>query len=116
LVSDEVYGDLAFARPHTSAWSLPGMAERAVIVSSLSKSHAVPAFRFGWIVGPPGLMQHLFNLLLCMTYGGPAFIQDGALAALRGELPEVAALRDDYRRRAVLLSSNLAEAPGCRPT
>jgi arginine:pyruvate transaminase len=116
LVSDEVYEDLAFARPHTSAWSLPGLAKRTIVVSSLSKSHAAPAFRFGWIVGPPELMKHLFNLLLCMTYGGPAFIQDGALAALSQELPEVAALHEDYRRRAELMSRLLREAPDCRVT
>jgi arginine:pyruvate transaminase len=116
LVSDEVYEDLAFARPHIGAWSLPGMAERTVVISSLSKSHAVPAFRFGWIVGPPDLAEHLFNLLLCMTYGSPAFIQEGALAALKQELPEVAALRDDYRRRAELMSRILREAPRCRVT
>jgi arginine:pyruvate transaminase len=114
LVSDEVYEDLAFARPHTGAWSLPGMAERTAVVSSLSKSHAVPAYRFGWIVGPPKLIEHLFNLLLCMTYGGPAFIQEGALTAFREELPAVAALRQDYRRRAELMCRILAEAANCR--
>ncbi|MBV9585740.1 MAG: pyridoxal phosphate-dependent aminotransferase [Alphaproteobacteria bacterium] len=114
LVSDEVYEDLAFARPHTGAWSLPGMAERTAIVSSLSKSHALPAFRLGWVVGPPELIRHLANLLLSMTYGSPAFIQDGALAALRHELPEVAALHEDYRRRAAILSELLTKAPGCR--
>ncbi|HYM72104.1 MAG TPA: pyridoxal phosphate-dependent aminotransferase [Stellaceae bacterium] len=114
LLSDEVYEDLAFARPHVSAWSLPGMAERTVVVSSLSKSHAVPGFRCGWIIGPPSLQQHLFNLLLCMTYGSPGFIQDGALAALQHELAEVAALRADYQRRAALMSVLLAEAPHCR--
>ena len=116
LVSDEVYEDLAFARPHTGAWSLPDMAGRTVVISSLSKSHALPAFRLGWVVGPPALIGHLFNLLLCMTYGSPAFIQDGALAALREELPEVAALREDYRRRAATLAGMLADASGCRPT
>jgi arginine:pyruvate transaminase len=54
------------------------------------------------------------NLLLCLTYGSPAFIQYGALAALRDELPEVAALREDYRGRAALMSRLLAEARGCR--
>src|SRR5439155_20990322 len=97
LVSDEVYEDLAFARPHVGAWSLPDMAERTIVVSSLSKSHAMPGFRFGWIVGPPALAGHLFNLLLSMIYGSPGFIQEGALAALKEELPEVAALREDYR-------------------
>jgi arginine:pyruvate transaminase len=114
LMSDEVYEDLAFARPHVGAWALPDMSERTVVISSLSKSHAVPAFRFGWVVGPPALMPHLFNLLLCMTYGSPAFIQHGALPALQNELPEVAALADDYRRRAAAMSGLLAEAPRCR--
>ena len=44
LLSDEVYEDLAFARPHVSPWSLPDMAERTVIVSSLSKSHRCRGF------------------------------------------------------------------------
>jgi arginine:pyruvate transaminase len=114
LVSDEVYEDLAFARPHLSAWSLPGMAERMVCVSSLSKSHAMPGFRLGWIIGPPALSRHLFPLLLSMTYGSPPFIQEGALAALDSELPEVAALREDYRRRAALMAGILAAAPNCR--
>ncbi len=114
LVSDEVYEDLAFARPHVSAWSLPDMAERTIVVSSLSKSHAMAGFRFGWVIGPPTLARHLFDFLLCMYFGGPGFIQDGAMAALGGELPEVAALRETYRRRAILLSGILADAPNCR--
>ena len=114
LLSDEVYEDLAFARPHIGAWSLPGMAERTIVVSSLSKSHAVPGFRLGWIVGPKALTGHLFNLVLCMLYGGPPFLQEGALAALKRDLPEVAALREDYRRRAAVLAGILAAAPNCR--
>ncbi len=90
------------------------MAERTAIISSLSKSHAVPAFRLGWVIGPPRLIQHVSNLLLSVTYGSPAFIQDGALAALSTDLPEVATLHEDYRRRAAALSELLREAPGCR--
>jgi arginine:pyruvate transaminase len=114
LLSDEVYEDLAFARPHVGAWSLAGMAERTAIVSSLSKSHAVPAFRLGWVVAPPDLIRHMSNLFLSVTYGSPAFIQDGALAALSAELPEVAALHDDYKTRATLMCGILADAPKCR--
>lgn len=113
LVSDEVYEDLTFARPHASAW---GVSEQSIVVSSLSKSHAIPGFRIGWIVAPTRLVTHLFNLVLCMLYGGPPFIQDGALAALTADLPEVAALREDYRRRATLLAGMLAAAPKCRLT
>jgi arginine:pyruvate transaminase len=116
LLSDEVYEDLAFVRPHVSPWSLPDMAERTVIVSSLSKSHAMPGFRFGWIVGSPALSRHLFDLLLCMTYGSPAFIQDGVLPALENDLPEVATLREAYRNRAERFSRMLAQTPNCRVT
>jgi len=114
LLSDEVYEDLAYARPHISPRTLPGMAERTVVISSLSKSHAVPGFRTGWIIGPAALTPHLFNLILCMTYGGPPFIHDGALPALTQELPEAATLREDYLRRAKLLGGLLSTAKNCR--
>jgi arginine:pyruvate transaminase len=113
LLSDEVYEDLAFVRRHVGAWSLPEMAERTAVIASLSKAHAVPAFRLGWVIGPPDLIRHISNLLLSVTYGSPAFLQDGALAALSTDLPEVAALHEDYRRRAVTMSRLLAEAPHC---
>jgi arginine:pyruvate transaminase len=116
LLSDEVYEDLAYERPHVSPWSLPGMAERTVVVSSLSKSHAMPGFRLGWIIAPSILKKPLFDLLVCMLYGGPPFIQDGALVALRQELPNVAAMRETYRSRAALLSHILADAPRCHVT
>lgn len=116
LVSDEVYEDLAFARPHVHAWGLEGMADRTVVISSLSKSHAMPGYRMGWVIGPPELARHLFNLLLCMLYGAPPFLQDGALAAFQGNLPEVAAMREDYRRRAGLMAKLLGQAPNCKVT
>jgi arginine:pyruvate transaminase len=116
LLSDEIYDDLAYVRRHVSPWSLPDMAERTVLVSSLSKSHAMAGFRFGWIIGPPALSRHLFDLLLCMYFGGPAFIQDGALMALEDELPEAAMLRETYRRRASSLAAMLAQAPNCHVT
>ena len=49
-----------------------------------------------------------------MIYGGPAFIQIGALAALSQDLPEVAALRAAYQARADHLCGLLADAPNCR--
>lgn len=114
LLSDEVYEDLAYARPHVSPWSLAEAEGRTVVVSSLSKSHAMPGYRFGWIAGPEPLARHLFHLLLCMLYGGPPFVQDGALPALTEDLPEAAAISAAYRRRAALLSGLLAAAPDCR--
>ena len=113
LVSDEVYETLSYATPHISPWSIAGMQDRTVVISSLSKSHAAPGFRFGWIIGPPDLIGHLSNLLLCMLYGAPRFIQRAAFEALTHEPALVAEMRDTYSRRASLLTSTLKTAPGC---
>ncbi|MDB5481884.1 MAG: aruH [Caulobacteraceae bacterium] len=114
LISDEVYEDMAYARAHVSAWSLADMADRTIVVSSLSKSHAIPGFRFGWVAGPAPLVERVTNLVLCMLFGGPPFIQEGVLPALERDLPEVAALRETYRRRSAAFSALLEAAPRCR--
>ncbi|MGB8365143.1 MAG: pyridoxal phosphate-dependent aminotransferase [Rhizomicrobium sp.] len=114
LLSDEVYEDIAFARAHVSPWSLPGMAQRTIVVASLSKSHALPGFRMGWVVGPTCLMEHLSNVIVAMFYATSGFIQLGALEALKSDLPEVDALRRDYQRRAELVGRILGDAPNCK--
>jgi arginine:pyruvate transaminase len=82
VISDEVYGQLTYDRPHQSVATLEGMAERTVVLNSLSKSHAMTGWRVGWVMGPQELIGHLDNLLLCMLYGLPGFIQAAALKAL----------------------------------
>jgi arginine:pyruvate transaminase len=112
LVSDEVYASLTFEKPHVSPASLPGMAERTVVVSSLSKSHAMTGWRVGWAIGPEALARHLHNLLLCMLYGSPGFIQDAAVVAIREASDEIAAMRTAYRRRRDLVAPWLDRLPG----
>jgi aspartate/methionine/tyrosine aminotransferase len=80
LVSDEVYAGLA------PGGKVPGLAatlpDRVVTLGSLSKSHAMPGFRAGWLVGPTELTRHAQALSMCMLFGIPGFIQEAALAAL----------------------------------
>lgn len=112
LLSDEVYAELVFDQPHTSVWSLTDLSSR-VVVGSLSKSHSMPGFRLGWIVGPEALITRLQGLLLAGQYGGPPFIQAGALAAVTSSCPEVAAMRSVYADRATRLRNALLGAAGC---
>ena len=117
LVSDEVYASLVYDRPHVSPVGLPGMAERAVTVSSLSKSHAMTGWRLGWLVGPPEVARHAGRLALCMLFGSPGFIQDAATVALTTDLPEVTLFRQRLRRRRDRVTRRLSLLPGlsCRP-
>ncbi|KAA0016428.1 aminotransferase class I/II-fold pyridoxal phosphate-dependent enzyme [Salinicola corii] len=99
LIVDAVYADLIFDGEHLSPDSLPGMAERTVVISSLSKSHAMTGWRLGWVVGPRPLMAHLVNLALCMLYGCQPFIQDAAIAAFDAPPAALDMMRETYRQR-----------------
>lgn len=118
LISDEVYAALVFEGRHLSPLALPGMAERTVIVSSLSKSHAMTGWRVGWTIGPPALSPHTVNLALCMLYGQPGFIQDaaaiGILGALEGQMAEIASMRATYKARRDRACALFRNLPGCR--
>jgi arginine:pyruvate transaminase len=111
LVADEVYASLAWARRHVSVLALDGAEELAVSLGSVSKSHAMTGFRFGWAVAPVELAGRLERLLEAMLFGSPAFIQDAGAAALADERA-TAAMRDAYERRAELFCAALAGSPG----
>ncbi|MFI0474227.1 pyridoxal phosphate-dependent aminotransferase [Halomonas sp. HMF6819] len=110
LICDEVYAELIFDGEHVCPATLEGMASRCVVVSSLSKSHAMTGWRLGWVVGPEALIQHLSNLALCMLYGCPDFIQDAAHAALTAPPPGLDAMRDAYRARRDAVCQALEES------
>jgi len=112
VVSDEVYGSLVFEADHVSIAGLGGMAQRTVTVDSLSKSHAMAGFRLGWAVAPTELARHMGNLLLCMTYGAPGFVQDAACQALDDYDRVTDAIRTIYRRRRDLVCALLSDVPG----
>ena len=116
VISDEVYGTLTYDQPHRSIVALPGMAERTVVVDSLSKSHAMTGWRLGWTISPGDLPGHLSNLALCMLYGCPPFIQDAAVTALSREFDEIAVMRAAFRERRDLLVERINAMPriGCR--
>jgi arginine:pyruvate transaminase len=114
LVSDEVYGELTFARRHASALAAPGADERVAVISSLSKSHAMTGFRHGWAVVPTALAATLELLLESMLFGCPPFVQDAGIAALSGDQDATVAMREAYERRAQLLVGALEGVPGAR--
>ncbi|MDY7535232.1 aminotransferase class I/II-fold pyridoxal phosphate-dependent enzyme [Pseudomonas sp. Bout1] len=108
VISDEVYGQITYDHEHLSIASLPGMAERTVVLNSLSKTHAMTGWRVGWVVGPKPLIGHLDNLLLCMLYGLPGFIQEAAIKALEVDDAVVSDARAVYRRRRDLVVQGLS--------
>ena len=99
LISDEVYESQVWSGTHVSPRSIPGLAERTLVIGSLSKSHAMTGFRCGWIAGPEGVISRLADLATVSTYGVAGFVQDAALqAVVHGEQIE-ARVANIYRQR-----------------
>ncbi|WP_323055288.1 aminotransferase class I/II-fold pyridoxal phosphate-dependent enzyme [Pseudomonas mandelii] len=112
VVVDEVYESLTFEREHLSLAAMPGMAERCVVIGSLSKSHAMTGWRIGWIIANDSLVAHVENLVLSMLYGLPGFVMEAALKAVQSHAEVTHGMRDIYRRRRDLVVNSLADCPG----
>ena len=115
IISDEVYEELIFDDDFASPFDDAGLAERTVVVSSISKSHAVPGFRSGWAVGPAEFCHRLLPLSETMLFGGQPFIADMTAHALTNAFDTAARMRTAYARRAALVATALASSPGVRP-
>jgi arginine:pyruvate transaminase len=81
LLSDEVYWTLGGGE-HVSPRVLPGMAERTLVINSMSKSHGMTGWRLGWLTGPEALIGLLVSLNLVTTYGLTDFVSRAAIEAL----------------------------------
>lgn len=99
LISDEVYDSQVHEGAHLSPRALPGMAERTLVIGSMSKSHVMTGFRIGWIIAEPDTITAISALSNSTTYGVPGFIQDAAETALREGDQEERTTSTRYRRR-----------------
>lgn len=112
VVADEVYAGLApGGRVPSLAAVLP---EQVITVSSLSKTHAMPGWRAGWLVGPERLVAHAEALALCMLYGLPGFIQEAAMTAVGVAAAAESRMREFCASRRDVVLAGLAGISGLR--
>lgn len=116
LVCDEVYEELVFDGTFASPFDDPHLAERTIVVSSISKSHAAPGFRSGWAIGPAEFCTRLLSVSETMLFGGQPFIADMTAYALDNPVSTSAGMRAAYSRRSRLIADALSRAPGLVPT
>ena len=118
VFSDEIYEDILYdGNKHVSIASIPGMAERTIIVSGVSKSYAWTGGRVGWAVFPTVDEAIIFknlniNYFSCIA----AYSQMGAKAALESPEsgPSVAAMVTAFRERRDMMVAGLNAIPGVR--
>ena len=108
VLSDEIYAELTYGLQHVSIASLPGMAERTVVVNGFSKTYAMTGWRLGYACGPAPILQVMTKIHQSAIMSAPTTSQYAAITALRDCDLEIDRMRDEYnmRRRLVVRSFN----------
>jgi len=117
VLSDEIYTRLVYTDdPVKSIMTLPGMAERTIIMDGFSKTYAMTGWRLGYGVMPKPLADTV-GLLLTHSVGcTAAFTQVAGIEALTGPQDEVERVRKIFLRRRDIIVKGLNAIPGvtCR--
>jgi aspartate/methionine/tyrosine aminotransferase len=87
-----------------------------VILDGFSKTFAMTGWRLGYAVSPPWLSPHIGRLIINTISCAPAFVQVGAVQALRGPQDEVEAMVAEFTARRTLVIDGLNRIPGVNVT
>ena len=109
-ITDEIYEHLVYEGEHISIATLPGMAERTITISGLSKTYSVTGWRLGYAIASPTLTNAIRKVHDFLTVGAPAPLQRAACTALKFEDAYYTQLRAEYRERRDFMLEVLAEA------
>ncbi len=117
VLADEIYGRILYdGAEHVSIASLPGMAERTIVLDGFSKTFAMTGWRMGYAIVPPSLTKMYSQLIINTISGVATFAQVGAVEALTGPQDDVEAMVTEFRARRDLVVDGLNAIPGieCR--
>lgn len=108
VVTDEVYEHIVYA-PHAHVYfaSLPGMWERTISCSSLSKTYSITGWRLGYAIAPPEAADRVKKVHDFLTVGAAAPLQEAAVTGLRFGPAYYAELLDTYTRKRELFLRGL---------
>ena len=101
IISDEVYATMTYGNTvFSSPFDVPELEKRTIVVSSISKSHALPGFRCGWIAASREFCDRGAPVTETMLFGSQQFLEDAMAFALDNHFPEVDEMMKNYEMRA----------------
>lgn len=109
VLSDEIYSELTYGLDrHVSFASLPGMAERTIVVNGFSKSYAMTGWRLGYVCAPAPIVAQIKKIHQFAIMCAPTTSQYAAIEAINNCDEEIEAMRDEYdaRRRFIVDAFN----------
>lgn len=114
VLSDEIYEKLVYGDAKATCFATlrPGLPERTITISGVSKSYAMTGWRIGWAVGPANVIKAMGNVQSQETSSPCSVSQAAAVAALSGEQECVEKMRREFEARRDLVCKRLAAMPG----
>ncbi len=112
VLADEIYSELIYEGEHVSIATMPGMAERTIVLDGFSKTYAMTGWRLGYGLMPLPLVEAVNRLMVNSVSCTSMAVQRAGLAALTGPQDEVVAMREAFRTRRDLIVDGLNRIPG----
>jgi aspartate/methionine/tyrosine aminotransferase len=110
-ITDEIYEHIVYdGATHTPIATLPGMADRTITISGISKSYSVTGWRIGYAIANPELSLGIRRAHDFITVGAPHPLQEAAVTALHLPDSYYVHLRESYQARRDLLLGKVIEA------
>jgi aminotransferase len=111
VITDEVYEHIIYSpNRHVYMASLPGMSERTVSCSSLSKTYSITGWRLGYIIAPKNIIDGAKKVHDFLTVGAAAPLQEAAVTALQFDDGYYEDLRDKYTKMKTFFIRGLESA------
>jgi aspartate/methionine/tyrosine aminotransferase len=109
-ITDEIYEHMVYEGEHISMATLPGMYERTITISGLSKTYSATGWRIGWLIAPSEATNAIRKVHDFLTVGAAAPLQEGAATALAFPTEYYTALSKMYHQKRDFMVSILKEA------
>ncbi|MGJ3240034.1 MAG: aminotransferase class I/II-fold pyridoxal phosphate-dependent enzyme [Anaerolineae bacterium] len=117
VISDEIYERLVYGIEHVNFASLPGMFERTIVLSGMSKAYAMTGWRIGYATAPEPILSAMKKLHQYLIMSAPTVSQMASIQALSNAEADVEHMRQSYdaRRRFIVDGFNSIGLPCFEP-
>ena len=112
VLADEIYGRTLYEGEHVSIASLPGMAERTIVLDGFSKTYAMTGWRLGYAIVPEALVTPFSRLIVNSVSCTNAATQWAGVEALTGPQDAVDAMVAEFKARRDIIVDGLNSIPG----
>jgi len=110
VITDEIYEHIRYAGDHHPIAQWPGMRERTIVISGLSKSFSCTGWRLGYAIAPAEQTNAIRKVHDFLTVGAPAPLQAAGAVGMQFDADYFNHMALDYRARRHILVEALSEA------